>query len=152
VVLRYAAHDVQDKGLLLAEIRRVMIPGGRVQLVDMSVRDREALAFYNQLHAAKTVGDPVPCWILSPAEYRQLLKEAGFTVESELWYQSRVSSLDWLAEEQITEARHDELLRFVRLSFSSHPLLRKIFNARVRLKSFWIEFPVVCLTAQYRKR
>jgi ubiquinone/menaquinone biosynthesis C-methylase UbiE len=152
VVLRYAAHDVQDKASLLRDIHRLLVPRGCIQFVDMSVKDPDALTFYNELHAAKTRGNRIPCWVLSPSAYRQLLEKAGFTIRSELWYRSRVSSLDWLAEEQITPERHEELREFVQASFSEHPRLRRVFHGQVRRTSFRIEFPVVCLTAESRKK
>lgn len=147
-VLRYSVHDIEDTASLFKDIRRIVVPGGKLQLVDMSTEDADALTFYNKLHAAKTRRDRAQCWILSPDEYRRLLQTAGFAVYSELWYRSRVSSLDWLAEDQITPERHEELRKFVQASFLAHPSLRRVFRGQVRRTCFRLEFPVVCLTAE----
>ncbi|HKR49901.1 MAG TPA: class I SAM-dependent methyltransferase [Pseudonocardiaceae bacterium] len=76
--LLHVAMNIEDKAALFAEIRRVLVPGGRFGLYEvMRTGDGE-------------VGYPVPwatvaatSFLLDPAGYRQLLGEAGFEVFSD---------------------------------------------------------------------
>lgn len=76
--LIHVGMNIEDKARLFAEARRVLKPGGRFGLYEvMQMRDG-ALPY--PMPWAMT---PETSFVRSPETYRQLLKEAGFTVESE---------------------------------------------------------------------
>jgi ubiquinone/menaquinone biosynthesis C-methylase UbiE len=76
--LIHVGMNIEDKAALFAEVRRVLKRGGRFGLYEiMQVRDG-ALPY--PMPWAMT---PETSFVRSPAAYRQLLKDAGFTVEFE---------------------------------------------------------------------
>lgn len=76
--LIHVGMNIEDKAKLFAEARRVLKPGGRFGLYEiMQMRDG-ALPY--PMPWAMT---PETSFVCTPETYRQLLGEAGFTVESE---------------------------------------------------------------------
>jgi SAM-dependent methyltransferase len=146
--VRYALHDIEDKPALLQELCRVASLGARIQITDMCVNGAASLHFYNTVHTWKTRGNPQTCWIVDESTYDQLFKEQGMRVISKSWYDSAVSSRDWLREGQVTLRRHQYLLRLVRDAIECDPGLVEAFQLDCFRESFRASFPVLVLTAE----
>ena len=146
-ICRYASHDIYDKRLLFLEVRRLLRDDARFQLIDMTTSYQHLLPFYNSLHAMKTIGPHIPCWIVGEGEYRALLTEAGFSVTHWDWYQSQVTTLDWLAEGQIDANRHAQICEFVRHTIRRSSLIGDAFHITEVPGGLKFTFPVLCATA-----
>jgi demethylmenaquinone methyltransferase/2-methoxy-6-polyprenyl-1,4-benzoquinol methylase len=75
---------ISELPLVLAEIRRVLLPGGRLGVVSLAKKDTHMVIYYEWLHARYP--RLVDC---RPIHAYQVLEEAGFTVvqtlEKSLW-------------------------------------------------------------------
>jgi ubiquinone/menaquinone biosynthesis C-methylase UbiE len=79
VTCRRAAHHFPDVPRAIAEMARVLRPGGRLGIVDMTAPDEpEAGALFNDLEIAR---DGSHCRALSPLEWRQAVAATGLAVE-----------------------------------------------------------------------
>lgn len=85
--------NIEDKAQLFRELRRVLRPDGRLGVYDIMRSDRGELRY--PMPWAETIETS---FVVSPAEYRQLLSAAGFVVAAEhdrteltltLWQQMR---------------------------------------------------------------
>ncbi len=79
VTVRRAPHHFQSIPAALAEMRRVLRPGGKLGLVDQITPDDPAGA--ELLERMERRRDPSHVRALSVAEWRRVLAEAGFTVQ-----------------------------------------------------------------------
>lgn len=76
--LIHVGMNIEDKARLFAEVRRVLKPGGRFGLYEIMQMRAGELPY--PMPWAMT---PETSFVCTPETYRQLLSEAGFTVESE---------------------------------------------------------------------
>jgi ubiquinone/menaquinone biosynthesis C-methylase UbiE len=150
VFSRYAIHDVEFKGDLFKDIARIIRPGGKIQIVDMSIpnHDETALAFYNEIHSWKTRGERQICWIVSEDMLTDLLKKSGFRILLKNWYRSKVSSKDWLKEDQIDQQRAGLLLQKTIDWISHNSSFINMFDLAIHKNFFNASFPVLLLTAE----
>jgi len=95
VVTRLSIHHFSDPTAVLAEIRRVTRPGGRLVLGDIvSSEDEEEAGLHN---AIETLRDPSHVRMLPASELTALVRHAGFTiVEQTTWEQPRAFD-EWAA-------------------------------------------------------
>ncbi|HEX2136696.1 MAG TPA: class I SAM-dependent methyltransferase [Microvirga sp.] len=70
--------NIQDKRSLLAEVRRVLKPGGIFGIYDVMREGEGDLSF-----PVPWASSPDTSFVESAADYRRLLKDAGFSVEKE---------------------------------------------------------------------
>ena len=79
VVTRLAIHHFADPTKVIAEIYRVLKPGGRAVIIDVIVsNDTEEAALQN---AIETIRDPSHVRMLSEGELFNRVKDAGFVVQ-----------------------------------------------------------------------
>ena len=142
VVARFAFHHFQDPGAVLAEMRRVCRPGGRVVVADLlaSADPAKAAAF----HRMEVLRDPSHARALPLAELRDLFPARGLRVAGETRYGMDVE-LDAVLERSFPVP-------------GSEPEIRRLFDAAlpddgmgldVRRQDgrIWFTFPVAVLTA-----
>ena len=174
VMMRYAFHDVKDRDGFLASTHRILRLGGKAQITDMCVDERDcrrileemdgidateglktefvrqALELYNTHHGWKVKGDPVTVWIPSRDELHARFEAAGLRDRKEGWYQSKVKSRQWFLEGQITEKRLDYLNKYFLSQTADNEPLRRVFNIRHEPMeegdSVSLDFPVTILT------
>jgi len=84
VISRFAFHHFQDPAAVLAEMRRVCRPGGRVAVADLlaSPEPEKAAAF----HAMEILRDPSHARALTLAELRALFRDAGLGAPREAYW------------------------------------------------------------------
>jgi len=92
VTTRRAAHHFDDVPAFLDESRRVLRPGGRLGVVDMSP-PRAAVGFSNEI---EKIRDSSHVCAYDPGEWRVMLKEAGFGVSSLSVLGEPIAFEDWL--------------------------------------------------------
>ena len=118
VTSRVAPHHFLSIPQFLAEVKRVLAPGGRFLLADTCVPDDApiAAAWQNQIEALR---DPSHVRNLSPHAWRQALEAAGLRVQkiSEPVGDIAITLNDWMVKAGCTPAQADA----VRRGFSTAP-------------------------------
>lgn len=94
VTCRIAPHHFTDVGKALAEIRRVLVPGGRFVVEDSAVPDSAALAAF--LNDVERIRDPTHVQSYGEADWRAMLSAAGFTIRQVGWFRKEHAIDDWL--------------------------------------------------------
>lgn len=88
VVTRLSFHHFPNLGAVLAEVRRVLRPGGHVVVADVTcAEDPREAALHNALERLR---DPTHVGMLPPSRLREALRRGGFVLEAEdTWTQER---------------------------------------------------------------
>lgn len=88
VVSRFAVHHFPDPAAVLAEMRRVCRPGGRVTIADLTASSdpQKAAAF----HRMEILRDPSHARALTLDELRALFRAAGFAPPSEAYWRMKI--------------------------------------------------------------
>lgn len=88
VITRLSFHHLRDVPAVLSEVRRVLLPAGRLVLADViSSEDREESSLHNSLEQLR---DPTHIHMFPAGELLELLRIEGFKVlHHESWRQAR---------------------------------------------------------------
>jgi SAM-dependent methyltransferase len=107
VVSRFAFHHFQDPAAVLAEMRRVCRPGGRVVVADLlaSPNPDKAAAF----HRMEMLRDPSHARALSLAELRALFGAAGFAAPAEHFWHMHIDVEDLLTRSFPVDGTEDTI-------------------------------------------
>jgi SAM-dependent methyltransferase len=87
VFLQHVAMNIADRAALYAEIRRILVPGGRFATYDLVRRDGDVI------YPAPWARDISTSFLLSEAETRATLERAGF--EAVLWRDDTQTAREW---------------------------------------------------------
>lgn len=109
VTCRIAPHHFSDPSQFIAEVVRVLRPGGRFILVDSTVPDGEVGAFFN---AYEAVRDPSHERSLTEAEWVALLERHGLEITAIEPFRKRHEFGDWTSRMQVS-ARDRERLQIM---------------------------------------
>jgi ubiquinone/menaquinone biosynthesis C-methylase UbiE len=108
VVSRFAFHHFPDPRAVLAEMKRVCAPGGRVVLVDVAASGDPAKAA--ALNRMEKLRDPSHVRALTLAELEGLFAQVGLAVPRATFYQLK-ADLEGLLERSFPEAGDAEGIR-----------------------------------------
>lgn len=108
VASRFAFHHFQDPGAVLAEMRRVCRPGGRVAVADLlaSPDPVKAAAF----HAMEVLRDPSHARALTLGELRRLFAERGLESPREAYWRMDIE-VEGLLERSFPEPGDENVIR-----------------------------------------
>ena len=95
VISRFAFHHFQDPAAVLAEMRRVCRPGGRVAVADLTASPDAAKAA--AFHHMEMMRDPSHARALTLEELRGLFRDAGFAAPAEAYWQMDIEVEDLLS-------------------------------------------------------
>lgn len=95
VASRYSAHHWHDVPAALREMRRVVRPGGTLLMIDL-MGDESPLVD-THLQAAELLRDPSHVRDYSPSQWRSLLQAAGFVIQQEMFWPTRLEFASWVA-------------------------------------------------------
>jgi SAM-dependent methyltransferase len=87
VFLQHVAMNIEDRGTLYAEVRRVLTSGGRFATYDLVLREGDIT------YPVPWARDASTSFLLSESETGALLEQAGF--KTVLWHDDTAKALDW---------------------------------------------------------
>jgi ubiquinone/menaquinone biosynthesis C-methylase UbiE len=111
VTCRIAPHHFPDPAAFVAEVARVLRPGGRFLLVDSTVPDGPVGDLFN---AYETVRDPSHVRSLTVEEWTALLEGAGFRIEAVEPFRKRHEFDDWTARMRVPAEDRERLQAMMR--------------------------------------
>lgn len=91
---RYSAHHWNDVPAGLREMRRVMRPGGSLLMIDLM--GDESPLIDTHLQAVELLRDPSHVRDYSPSQWRGMLQNAGFEVQSDFFWPTRMEFRSWV--------------------------------------------------------
>ena len=145
VVSRFAFHHFPDPQAVLAEMRRVCAPGGRVVLVDVVASDDATkAAAFNRMEKLR---DPSHARALNLAELRGLFAAVGLPAPRATFYQLK-SELEGLLERSFPEPGDAERIR--RMFVDSLDGDGMGLGTRRRKDTIVFAYPVAALAAPAR--
>lgn len=87
VFLQHVAMNIEDRAALYAEVRRILVPGGRFATYDVVLQNGDVV------YPTPWARDSSTSFLLSEGQTRSTLEEAGFTAV--LWHDDTKATLDW---------------------------------------------------------
>jgi len=143
VTSRRATHHFEDVPRFLHEAERVLRPGGRLGIADMSPPEG-AEAFSNRIERLRD-GSHVRAF--TPAAWRSMVSKAGFRIQSSEILGEPVAFEKWLYPVE-SGGREEEAIR--RAWGSARPEVRRLLGARYEKGAVkgWTKFRIVLVAAK----
>lgn len=137
VTCRIAPHHFPDPAAFVAEVARVLRPGGHFLLVDSTVPEGPVGAFFN---AYEVVRDPSHVRSLTVEEWVGLLERNGFRIEAVESFPKRHDFDDWTSRMQVSEADRDRLRAMMRDAGADvHAAFAVAFDPETGDVSSWVD-------------
>ncbi|MEO6187134.1 MAG: class I SAM-dependent methyltransferase [Steroidobacteraceae bacterium] len=95
---RYSAHHWRDVPAALREMRRVATPGAMLLMIDLMGDERPLVDTH--LQAIELLRDPSHVRDYSPSQWRCMLRDAGFDVQREAFWPTRLQFSSWVERMQ----------------------------------------------------
>jgi SAM-dependent methyltransferase len=119
VSCRIAAHHFPDPAAFVAEVARVLVPGGILAFEDNVAPPEEELAAF--IDDVERLRDPGHVGLDTPATWRRRFTGAGFTVETEQSVTRRLDFESWCDRTGVSQTDREELRRrFVAVGADGH--------------------------------
>jgi SAM-dependent methyltransferase len=143
VISRLAFHHFAEPGRVLAEMKRVCAPGGRVMVADLYASEDPTKA--DCFHRMEMLRDPSHLRALPLSQLRGLFAEAGLTPDREAHYDIDNELDSWLARSFPAPGSEPEIRRMFEVAMADDG-----FGLRLRRQDekTWFTFPVVVLCAE----
>lgn len=143
VASRYAFHHFLDPGAVLAEIKRVCTPGGRVVVIDVtSSPDPEKAVAYNRMEKLR---DPSHVRGLTLRELETLFEQTGLPTPRKTFYRVE-SDLDDTLQRSFPNPGDADEIRRIFLDTLDHDGLG--INARCDGDHIRFDYPIAVLVAE----
>ena len=122
VTCRIAPHHFPEPEKFIAEVARVLKPGGQFLLIDSTVPEGDDGAFFNRIEAIR---DPSHIRSLTKEAWISLIEQHGLRINHAESFRKRHDFQDWVTRSRTNEARRAELER---LFNSATPAQRALFE------------------------
>lgn len=124
VTCRIAPHHFPNPGMFAAEVARLLKRGGRFVLVDSTVPEGEAGAFFNRFEKLR---DPSHVESLTLPAWQELLHQQRLTLVATESFTKRHDFEDWTSRSRVTAETRAELERML---LHAGSVLRDAFDVR----------------------
>ncbi|MCA9833748.1 MAG: class I SAM-dependent methyltransferase [Thermomicrobiales bacterium] len=123
VTCRIAPHHFPNPAAFIAEVARVLKPGGQFLLVDSTVPEREDGAWFN---AFEMIRDPSHVRSLTVAEWSSLITASGMTLTDTQDFRKRHDFADWVARSRTSA---EDRARLEEMMLHASPARQQTFDA-----------------------
>ncbi|MGH2549994.1 MAG: methyltransferase domain-containing protein [Thermomicrobiales bacterium] len=133
VTCRIAPHHFPNPDRFVTEVERVLAPGGRFVLVDSTVPDGDAGAFFNRVEKLR---DPSHVRSLTIGEWRALIEAAELKLTIAESFPKRHDFEDWTSRSRMTSEDRDALGELVLAASDELKQILKVEEADNRVSAF----------------
>ena len=137
VTCRHAFHHYGDGRAAMAEMTRVVRPGGRVVITDTISPDDAEVA--EVMHAIESLRDPSHVCNRYAAQVLELMTKAGLVIERTVPTRTEQDFDAWCSRTGVSGALRHQLWR----DFTDNEKVRAAFNVRETETDRWFNWPVL---------
>ncbi len=137
VTCRHAFHHYGDGRAAMAEMTRVVRPGGRVVITDTISPDDAEVA--EVMHAIESLRDPSHVCNRYAAQIPELMTKSGLVIERTAPTRTEQDFDAWCGRTGVSDALRRRLWR----DFSDNEKVRAAFNVRETETARWFNWPVL---------
>jgi ubiquinone/menaquinone biosynthesis C-methylase UbiE len=122
VSVRVAPHHFSSPAKFVAEVARVLVPGGHFLLIDGTVPDNDPET-EEWLHRAEKLRDPTHIRFLSRSSWEELVRKSSLTITSSKLHEKKQPDLDWYFETAATST--ENRIQFLDEIHAASPSVRR---------------------------